>query len=419
MLDVASPTIRQLLAGRRPGYMLDAPFYTDQAIFRTDLDLIFGRHWIFVGVEPDVPEPGDVMTVKIGEASILIGRDDDGSIHALHNVCRHRAAQIVSAEKTSVGRLVCPYHAWTYGLDGKLLHAPYMPPDFDHQCHGLKRVHVRSLAGLLFVCLAETPPEDFDEMERVVAPYVAPHDIANCKVAQQIDLIEEGNWKITMENNRECYHCSLNHPELTTSIFEFGFGFDAKEDDPIRRDLRRHYDDMIATLGRDWAKNGLPSEEIAHLDDMVTAFRIGRLPMDQEGESQTLDTKVACSKLLGNFTEKRLGDLSLHTQPNSWQHFMGDHIVTFAVFPLSPERTLLRTKWLVHKDAVEGRDYDLDNLIHVWRENNVQDGRLVGLSHTGVASTGYVPGPYSGETEGQVEKFIAWYIGRLTTQYGA
>lgn len=176
---------------------------------------------------------------------------------------------------------------------------------------------------------------------------------------------------------------------------------------------------MIATLGRDWAKNGLPSEEIAHLDDMVTAFRIGRLPMDQEGESQTLDTKVACSKLLGNFTDKRLGDLSLHTQPNSWHHFMSDHIVTFAVFPLSPERTLLRTKWLVHKDAVEGRDYDLDNLIHVWRETNVQDGRLVGLSHTGVASTGYVPGPYSGETEGQVEKFIAWYIGRLTAQYGA
>jgi Rieske 2Fe-2S family protein len=418
MLDIITSPLTDLLRRRRPGFMLEAPFYTDPEIFKTDLDLIFGRHWIFVGLEPDVPEPGDVMTVRIGSASILIVRDDDNQIHALHNVCRHRAARLVSEEKTSVGRLVCPYHAWTYGLDGKLLHAEHMQDDFDPSCNGLKQVHLRSLEGLLFVCLADDPPADFDAMANIIGPYLAPHDIPNSKIVQQIDLIEEGNWKLTMENNRECYHCSLNHPELTTSIFEFGFGFDADEQDPERQALRQRYDDMVARSLADWENGGIPSAEIENLTGPVSAFRIGRMPMDQAGESQTLDTKVACRKLLGGLAEKRLGDLSVHTQPNSWQHLMSDHIVSFAVFPLTPNRTLLRTKWLVHKDAVEGRDFDLENLVHVWRETNLQDGRLVGLTQSGVESDGYVPGRYSARTEGQVEQFVAWYIGRLKALTG-
>ena len=396
--------------------MLDRDFYTNPAVYRADLDLIFGRHWIFVGHEPDIAEPGDVMTVRVGENAILICRDDDGAIHAMHNVCRHRAATLVSAEKTTVGRLVCPYHAWTYGLDGALLHADHMGDGFDPSCQGLRKLHVRSLEGLLFVCLAEDPPADFDAMARAVAPYIAPHDVPNCKVAHQIDLIEEGNWKLTMENNRECYHCALNHPELTASIFEYGFGFDAEESDPARVAQRRQYDSMVEESCAAWAVRGFPSAEIARLDDMVSAYRIGRMPMDRDGESQTLDTKVACRKLLGAATERRLGDLSFHTQPNSWHHFMSDHIVSFAVLPLSPERTLLRTKWLVHKDAIEGADYDLETLIQVWRETNIQDGRLVGLAQAGASSAGYVPGRYSPQTEGQVEQFVNWYVKRLAAQ---
>ncbi len=394
--------------------MLEAPFYADEAVFKADLELIFEKHWIFVGVEPEIAEPGDVMTVRIGGNSLLICRDDDGEIQAMHNVCRHRAARLVSEEKACVGRLVCPYHAWTYGLDGKLLHAEHMPADFDMAAHGLKKVHVRSLAGLIFVCLADEAPADFDEMARVAGPYIAPHDLKNCKVAHQADLIEEGNWKLTVENNRECYHCALNHPELTASIFEFGFGFEAKEADAGRVALRERYDTMVADLTAGWNRTGFPADEIQHLEDMVSAYRIGRMPMDGAGESQTIDTKVACRKLLGGIREKRLGDLSFHTAPNSWHHLMSDHIVTFCVLPVSPGKTMLRTTWLVHKDAVEGQDYDPENLTVVWRETNAQDGRLVGLAQAGAAERGYTPGPYSPETEGQVESFVAWYIARLS-----
>jgi glycine betaine catabolism A len=311
-----------------------------------------------------------------------------------------------------------PYHAWTYGLDGALLYAEHMGSDFDRTCHGLPKIHVRSLAGLLFVCFADESPADFDEMARVAAHYIAPHNMAGCKVAHQIDLIEEGNWKLTIENNRECYRCSLNHPELTASIFEYGFGFDAEESDPTRIAQWQSYDVMVEGCCASWDRNGFPSREIGHLDDMVSGFRIGRMPMDKDGESQTLDTKIACRKLLGQATEKRLGDLSFHTQPNSWHHFMSDHIVTFAALPLSPDRTLLRTKWLVHRDAIEGIDYDLDNLVQVWRETNIQDGRLVGLAQAGAAVAGYVPGPYSLQTESQVEKFVNWYVQRLAALAG-
>ncbi len=418
MLDALRSPLATLLARRRQGYTLEAPFYTSPEIFGADLDLIFGRHWIFVGVEPDIAEPGDVMVVQIGENSILIGRDDDMSIHALHNVCRHRGAKLVTEEKATVGNLVCRYHAWTYGLDGRLLHAEHMGDGFDAGCHGLQRVHVRSLAGLLFVCLAEEPPADFDAMAAAMTPYLAPHDLPNCKLVKQIDIIEEGNWKLTMENNRECYHCAMNHPELTTSIFEYGFGYAPEQMDEQKRAQFRAYDGMVKDLHAKWEAAGLPAREIDHLDDRVTGFRAERMPMDQAGESQTLDTRVASRKLLGQLADAKLGDLSFWTQPNSWHHFMSDHIVTFAVLPIDADHTLLRTKWLVHKDAVAGVDYDVDNLVAVWDATNRQDSELVGLAHAGAKMPGYLPGPYSPHTEMLVEKFSNWYIGRMAALVG-
>jgi glycine betaine catabolism A len=412
-----SEMIRTLITRRKRGYTLEAPFHTDPAIFAADLDIIFGRHWIYVGVEPDVPDEGDCMTVDVGQHAIIVARDDDMQLHAFHNVCRHRGARLLHAPHANVGNIVCPYHQWTYGLDGDLKFAAHMPADFDKACHGLKRVHIRSLAGLLFVCLAETPPADFDAMADTLTPYIAPHDIKNCKVAHEEDIIEHGNWKLTMENNRECYHCSAAHPELTRSIFAEGFGFAPVGADAEAQAQRFHF--MVDTLHAECARHGMASQEIDHLDDRITGFRTERLPLEDAGESETLDTRVACKRLLGRLNEKRLGALSLWTQPNSWHHFMSDHIVTFAVFPLSPETALLRTKWMVHKDAVEGEDYDRANLTAVWHATNQQDSDLVGKAGAGVRSSGYRQGPYAPDTEALVEKFSAWYIGRMAAGIGA
>ncbi|BBE74191.1 aromatic ring-hydroxylating oxygenase subunit alpha [Oharaeibacter diazotrophicus] len=418
MLDTTSVSPRALLARRKPGFSLEQAFYTSQEIFDLDLEAIFFRTWIYVGVEPDVPDEGDVMVVDIGRASVLILRDDDGEIRAFHNVCRHRGARIVHDEKSSVGKLVCKYHAWTYDLDGKLLRAEHMGADFDTSCHGLKPVHLKSVEGLLFICLADEAPADIDDLAEKMGPYLKPHAIRDTKVAHQVDLIELGNWKITMENNRECYHCAGNHPELTIPLFEYGFGFSPESMDETKAKEAHRYECMVDDLHGEWEGSGFPSKEIDHLDDRVTGFRTQRLPIDRAGESQTLDTKVASTKLLGELTEAKMGGLSFWTQPNSWHHFMSDHIVTFSVIPLSPDRTLLRTKWLVHKDAVEGVDYDLKRLTEVWIATNDQDGTLVGYQHSGVKSPAYEPGPYSPYTEGLVEKFVNWYCLRLADHLG-
>ncbi|WP_207460704.1 aromatic ring-hydroxylating dioxygenase subunit alpha [Azospirillum sp. SYSU D00513] len=415
---MSSPVpVETLIRRRKPGHSLEAPFYTSREIFDLDMDVIFGRHWIFVGVDPDVPEPGDVMTVDIGKSPILIVRGDDMELRAFHNVCRHRGARIVLDEKATVGNLVCRYHQWTYGLEGDLMFAEHMGKDFDTKCHGLKPVHVRSVSGLLFVCLAENPPKDIDDLAAEMAPYLAPHDIRNCKVVATTSLIEEGNWKITMENNRECYHCVGNHPELTIPLFEYGFGFSPDELDDERRAHAERYEQLRRDSVARWEACGLPSGEIDHLADRVTGYRTERLVLDGEGESHTMDTKVASKKLLGNLTDRKLGGLHFWTQPNSWHHFMSDHIVTFSVLPLDEGRTLLRTKWLVHKDAVEGVDYDLENLTSVWIATNQQDADLVEMAHKGAESPAYEPGPYSPFTEGLVEKFCEWYIGRLTEHH--
>ncbi|SFJ81323.1 aromatic ring-hydroxylating oxygenase subunit alpha [Celeribacter neptunius] len=411
----------QELVDRREAYKsLEAPFYTSQEVLDLDLEVIFKNHWIFAAVEPELPEPGDCITVEIGNVSVLLLRGDDEEIRGFHNVCRHRGAKLIDEKSTTIGNIVCRYHGWTYNEDGELILAEHMGKDFDKSCHNLRTVHVRSIAGLIFICLAEEPPADFDEMATTMAKYIAPHDIANTKVAFQSELIEEGNWKLTLENNRECYHCEGNHPQLTVPLSEFGFGFSPDELDERRsEDVAKYAKDIEENHAR-WEACGLPSAEEEHLAD-VTGYRTMRLPLMWEGESHTVDTKVACKKLLGNFSREttgaKLGGLSFWTHPNSWHHFMSDHIVTFSVLPLSPGRTLVRTTWLVNKDAIEGEDYNLENLTQVWTHTNQQDADLVRLAQLGAEMPGYQPGPYSPYTEPHVESFAAWYIERLKSHF--
>ncbi len=412
----ADAMLATLLERRRPGHSLEAPFYLSEEIFQADLEHIFRRHWIFVAVAPQVPEPGDYLTVDIGSDSVLIVRDDDMQLRAFHNVCRHRGSKLCDEHQGSLGNIVCPYHQWTYDLEGRLIHADHMGETFLREQHHLHKVHLRDLEGLIFICLADEPPADFEEVAARMRPYLAPHRLSDCKVAAQVEILEQGNWKLTMENNRECYHCVGNHPELTISLYEHGFG---AQPGPQNAEGIAQFEQIVRDSEARWAAMGLPSARIEELDTRVTGFRTQRLPLDRAGESQTMNTEVACRKLLADFTEKSLGGLSFWTQPNSWHHFMSDHVVSFSVIPLSAGRTLVRTTWCVHKDAVEGVDYTVENLTAVWNATNDQDRRLVEFSQAGVASSAYAPGPYSPFTEGLVEAFCVWYVDRMRAALGS
>ncbi len=409
--SAAIAEISALIERRQVGYSLEAPLYNSQEVYDLDVDAIFGRHWLFCAAEAEIKEPGDFVTVDIGTSSVIVVRDDDGTVKALNNVCRHRGSRILDDRCGAVGNLVCPYHQWTYRTDGTLIYAESQPPDFDRDRFSLKPVHVRTVAGLVFICLADEPPADFDEVAAVIEPYLAPYKLAEAKVAHQIDIVEEGNWKLVMENNRECLHCDDCHPELTSAYFPF---HRYSEDDVTPR-MRPAYERFLAStahLENVCATMGYPHDTHHELDTRATGYMIMRLALDGEGASFSPDGAQLCKKLMGDITEPRCGDLSLHMQPNSWFHMLSDHAVVFNVVPLAPGRTLVRTTWLVHADAVEGVDYDIDSLSATWRATNAQDQELVQRAQRGIADASYEPGPY-GLVEDDVESFISWYVDRI------
>ena len=412
MLNKFQSSISAVLDTRAEGYSLPAGLYTREDVFDADLEVFFRNHWIHVGLECDVPEPGDAVVIDIGTTSLILLRDDDGKIRVVHNVCRHRGSRLLDSGPAIISKLVCPYHQWTYELTGELVHAPHMGTDFDKSCRNLKPVNFRSIGGLIYVCLSDTPPEDIARLEQVMEERLAPYDILSAKVAYQTDVIEKGNWKLTIENNRECYHCAANHPELCVSFIELDFGFDpntlSEEDRTEAQEHQRLYAERTAA----WEAEGYPSQLVEQLTGHATNFRTQRLIIAGAGESQTPDATAASAKLLGQMTRKDLGDMHLWGH-NSWNHFMGDHAVISMIVPLSADRTLVRTKWLVHKDAVEGVDYDLDKLTSVWTATTEQDSELVGRSQLGVDDPAYEPGPYSPFTETQLDNFATWYVERM------
>lgn len=412
-VDVASAGVAgtgDLIRRRAAGHALEAPFYTDPQIFDLDLALVFGRHWIFVASEAEIREPGDYVTVEIGAWSVILLRDDDGLVRAVHNVCRHRGARLLNGAG-STANIVCGYHQWTYATDGRLLHAGQQDPGFDRSCFGLREVAVRTVGGLVFICLSHRPPHDVDEVAARITAYLAPHALTRTRVAAQLDLVEQANWKLVMENNRECYHCEAGHPELTCTFFPT-YGYALEEIPPRLLPAHARYLRAEAELERACAERNIPFAAIEELSGRPTGFRIQREALDGAGESYTRDGRAASRRLLGDLDIPRLGRLSLHHQPNAWFHGLADHAVTFSLLPLAVDRTLVRTTWLVHEDATEGVDYDVDTLTEVWRRTNEQDAVLCSRAQAGVRSPAYEPGPYA-PNEYQVDAFVTWYLERL------
>jgi glycine betaine catabolism A len=389
------------LRRRRLKTPLEREFYCGADEHRLDLDLIWYRDWLFVGHDCEVAKSGDYMTVQIGEYPILIVRDRDGALRAFHNSCRHRGSRICSSEHGNSARLVCPYHQWTYQLDGRLLAARDMGANFDRSQYGLKPVHCTSVGGYIWVCVAKVAP-DFEPVRKLLEPYFLPHNMHETKVAFESTIIERANWKLVWENNRECYHCAANHPELCRTYPEDPAvtGVDAGNDNP-----------RIAGKWARWESLGLPSKfHIAASGQ----YRTARMPLIEGTVSYTMTGNPAVRRPLTDAIQERdIGTLLLFHYPSIWNHIMGDHASSFRMLPISATETQLTTKWLVHRDAVEGVDYDLKTLTEVWLATNDEDRRICQENQLGVMSPGYDPAPYSPVHEDGVVQFVDWYCSHL------
>lgn len=393
--------IAELLEQYRPGYSLPREFYLDEDIFRADIKAVFETDWIFACSAVEMPRPGDYITLTVGENPVVVLRNRDGEIAAFHNTCRHRGSVICQQPQGRVNRLVCPYHQWVYELDGSLLNARQMPDEFDRSAHALAPVHVEVVCGMVYICLADQPPS-LQRFRDGVSPYIAPHMPDRTKVAFTSTIIEEANWKLVIENNRECYHCAGNHPELLVTMVDFALPNDPR----VSAKLQCLLDSAILR----WQSAGLPYEAASG----GVEFRCIRLPFNENCVSFTTDGRPGCNKLLGNFTDPDLGSVRMFRVPNNWNHFLSDHILHARVLPLSADRTEVRTTWLVHEDAVEGIDYDVERLTEVWMATNDEDRLLAENNHRGIRSRAYRPGPYA-PSEFMLKNFLEWYISQMAT----
>jgi len=208
--------MRSLLDAHQPGHTLPQGLYNDPDVYAFDLEAIYARSWILAGFEVELPDPGCTLSLPVGRSSVLIVRDRQGALRAYHNTCRHRGAQLCATGRGQRSWIICPYHQWTYDLDGQLANAPRMPDTFDRTQHGLRPVHVETVAGSIYVCLADDPPA-FDAFRAAFTPMLAPHNVADSKLAFESTMTIRANWKLVMENARECYHCAVGHPELAVT----------------------------------------------------------------------------------------------------------------------------------------------------------------------------------------------------------
>ncbi|GGO84715.1 (2Fe-2S)-binding protein [Marinobacterium nitratireducens] len=398
-IDTARQEMDRLLKTRERNYSLPRELYNDPQMFRVDMEEVFQKEWLFVGMSSEIPKKGDYLTVEIGQNPVLVVRDADGTINAFHNTCRHRGSRICSQHRGKVANLVCPYHQWTYDLKGNLLFAGTdMGDSFDKTKHGLKKAFCKTAGGFIFVCLGKEEPEgDFEEFLATLDEYMAPYDVENTKLAVESNMYEQANWKLVLENNRECYHCAGSHPELLNTLLEW----DDTNDPRASEEFLAHY----ARQSAEWDAEGIPHEH----KSFGVRNRIVRMPLKEGTQVMTIDGSEACSKLMGRIKNRQLGSMRILHLPNSWNHMQSDHFIVFRVLPISAQESLVTTKWFVHKDAVEGVDYDPAKLRQVWDATNDQDRQLGEENQRGINSLAYQPGPYSETYEFGVINFLDWY----------
>jgi Rieske 2Fe-2S family protein len=369
---------------------LPQAFYTDADVYEFDVAAVFSRSWLMIGFEAELPETGSYLALSVGKNPVFVVRGRDGVIRGFHNTCRHRGAQICADGHGRQPRLVCPYHKWTYELDGRLIGAARMPEDFGLADHGLRALRVECLAGCLYIALGEGAP-DFAPFRAAVAPLLAPYHMADAKVAFESTLIEKANWKLVMENARECYHCAACHPELKrTYPVMVGRDFGAT-------DYNRQFADRMEKLG------------LAATPIEGSWWHAERYALNPGMESLSMDGKAVVKRRLIGMEGAGLGALWWATEPNNFCHAFSDYAFMFCAIPVGPQETRVVSKWLVHQDAVEGVDYTFESLTEAWTKTNLQDRDLAENNQRGVNGLGYTPGLYSPEAEDFVIRFGDWY----------
>ncbi|MEV6318200.1 aromatic ring-hydroxylating dioxygenase subunit alpha [Streptomyces sp. NPDC051776] len=359
---------------------LPGDHYTDPAVFRLEQEHIFESMWFCATRSSELDKPGAFRTVDVGRESILLTRSRDRTVRAFFNVCRHRGAKLCTQESGEVKRAFqCPYHAWTYDLQGKLVAAPNLTkmPDVGRSAYGLMPVAVREWLGYVWVCLAETPPS-FEE--QVVGDVVARlgdseaidrYGIADLEIGRRISYDVRANWKLIVENFMECYHCATIHPELTEVLPEFADGYAAQ---------------YFVGHGAAFA----PEVKGFTVDGSEGLDRIPTVAEDQDRRYYALTVK-----------------------PQVFINLVPDHVIFHRMFPLAVDRTVVECDWLYLKDVVDG-GRDISRSVELFDRVNRQDFDACERCQPAMSSRLYAKGGVLVPSEHHIGDFHTWVNRRLS-----
>ena len=337
---------------------LPQKYFVSPDIFTKEQAEIFSKEWLLVGHQSQIPDAGDYIVQRVNHESLFVIRDRGAKIHGFFNVCRHRGSRLIEDNCGNRAAIQCPYHAWIYGLDGRLIGAPHMDevPGFEKADYPLHEVNLGIWEGFIFVNLRDASAERGDySLEHWFAPLSGKFSHWNMSILQPAKRIEydvRANWKLIFENYSECYHCPGVHPQL-------------QKVSPY-----------------DSAKN-----------DLREGPFLGGFMKINPGKSLTMSGN-ACATFVGKI--ENLQQVFYYSIfPNMLLSLHPEYVMVHQLWPQSPERTLIVCDWFFHPEAFKRSNFNPEDAVEFWDMVNRQDWHVCELSQQGISSRAYDPGPYS------------------------
>jgi Rieske 2Fe-2S family protein len=415
---------------------LEQKYFVSPEVFAQEQERIFSRQWVLVGHQSQLKKSGDFFLATIAGESLIVVRDQKSEVRGFYNVCRHRGTRLKEDACGLSSTIQCPYHAWTYGLDGRLLGAPHMDdvPGFDKSDYPLHRVNLGLWEGFIFVNLAEAgsltsilshsqpsafagasrpslptgekrerrKPDGFVSLEDWFAPLQGKFSHWNMSMLQPAKRIEydvRANWKLMFENYSECYHCPGVHPQLQKVS-----PYDSAENDlregPFLGGFMKINPGKSLTMSGNACALGIADSSRAR----------DRAPARNRNPSQEIENDHDHER--EHDGKNRVFYYSIF--PNMLLSLHPDYVMVHQLQPQSPDRTLILCDWFFHPEAFKHNDFNPDDAIQFWDMVNRQDWHVCELSQQGIASRAYQPGPYSSR-ESIPAAWDEYYLRRMKT----
>jgi Rieske 2Fe-2S family protein len=338
------------------GKTLPQMYFVAAEVFAKEREEIFAKQWGVVGHQSQIARSGDYFIAEVADESLIITRDKRGEIHGFYNVCRHRGSRLIEEKNGHLsGGIQCPYHAWTYAFDGRLLGAPHMEdvPDFDKTDYPLHSANLSLWEGFIFVNLAPTSTP-LQECFAPLAGKFSRWNLPGLRSAKRIEYDVRANWKLIFQNYSECYHCAGVHPELSRIS---------------------------------------PSDSAEN--DLTEGPFLGGFMRIASDKSLTISGN-ACALPVGDFGDQDFRFVFYYSIfPNMLLSLHPDYVMVHQLQPQSPERTVILCDWFFHPKASEREDFNPHDAIGFWDMVNRQDWHVCELSQQGISSRAYEAGPYS------------------------